>query len=149
MGRDAAVETIPADLLILFHLADEPSPRAHLGRVDWLLCGAVSRLRARGKFCGERGQRVLLAPGGKLRAQRVMVVGLGRRGDAGLTALARLSYDVARATLDLGCGQIALDLPWRAFPQEPRERVRRAFMEGFVAELRRGRSAPADVTVLP
>jgi hypothetical protein len=145
----AAVETVPADVLVMFHLADEPAPRGRLGRVDWLLCGAVSRLRARGKFRGERGRRVLLVGGGKLRTGLVMVVGLGPRGDGGLTALYRLSYEVAQAILDLRCGGIALDVPCRAFPQEPPEHVRRAFLEGFLAELGRGRpDTPIQVTLL-
>jgi len=145
----AAVETVPADLLVLFHVADEPAPRGRLGRVDWLLCGAVSRLRARGRFRGERGRRVLLVGGGQLRAGLVMVVGLGPRGDGGIPALYRLSYEVAEAILELRCGSIALDLPCRAFPHEPPDRVRRAFLEGFLAELQRGRpSPPVEVTLL-
>ncbi len=146
----APVESVPADVLVLFHVPEEPAPRGRLGRVDWLLCGAVSRLRARGKFGGERGQRVLLMPNGKLRAERVLVVGLGRRGDFGLDALYRLSYDVAQAVLDLRCNAVALDLPGTAGPQESRQRNRQAFLEGFLAELQRGRhgAAPVQVTLL-
>jgi hypothetical protein len=146
----APVESVPADLLVLFHVADEPAPRGRLGRVDWLLCGAVSRLRVRGRFHGERGERVLLVPNGKLRAARVLVVGVGRRDDFGLNALYRLSYDVAQAILDLRCDAVALDVPAAGGPQESPERIRQAFLEGFLAELQRGRrGAPAiQVTLL-
>lgn len=145
----APVEAVGTDLLVLFHLEDEPAPRGRLGRVDWLLCGAVSRLRARGKFRGERGGRALLLADASLQADRVLVVGLGRRADCTLNHLYRISYEAAQAVLDLGADAIVLDVPARAFFHEPPDRVRRAFLEGFLAELKRGRpEAALQVSVL-
>jgi leucyl aminopeptidase len=145
----ARVEAVPADLLLFFQLEDEPAARGRLGRVDWLLCGALARLRARRKFAGERGGHVLLTSAGKLRAERVLIVGLGRREALTLNALYRLSYDVARAVLQLGSDSLAVEPPCRAFPQDPPGRIRRAFLEGFLAELRRGRpESPIQTTIL-
>jgi hypothetical protein len=59
--------------------------------------------------------------------------------DFSKTAFYRLSYQAAQILLDLGCTRIALDLPYRLFPQEPPEKIRRDFLEGFTAELQRGR----------
>jgi hypothetical protein len=145
----APVEAISGELLVLFHLEDEPVPRGRLGRADWLCCGALSRLRARGKFRGERGTVALLSTAGKLRADRLLVMGLGRRADLGVHALYRLSYQLAQAVLDLHCDRIALELPVRVFPAQPPERIRHALLEGFLAELGRGRpAAPFAVTIL-
>jgi hypothetical protein len=93
---------------------------------------------------------VLLVPDGKLQAARVLVVGLGPRGDFGLNALYRLSYEVARAILDLGSDTVALDLPGAAGSHESPGRLRQAFLEGFLAELERGRHGrpPIQVTLL-
>jgi len=151
-ASDAAdrIEDVRTEVLILFHPSDEPAPRERLGRLDWILLSAVSRLRARGKFSGERGQSVLLAPDGKIKAERILVMGLGERTDLSWTAYYRLSYQTARTVLDLRCSRIVLDLPYRAFPQESPERVRRAFLEGFAAELARGRpEVEFAVSVLP
>jgi hypothetical protein len=42
-----------------------------------------------------------------------------------------------------------MEPPFRAFPQEAPARLRQAFLEGFLAELRRGRpDAPYSVTIL-
>jgi hypothetical protein len=143
------VEEIGAEILLLFHLEDEPAPRGRLGQVDWILCGAVSRLRARGKFAGERGTAALLSPGGKLKADRVLVVGLGRQADLSMVTLYRLAYQAAHTILHLGCTRVALEPPFRAFPRDAPLRVRQAFLEGFMAELRRGRpDAPFAITVL-
>ncbi len=144
-----SVEEIDAEVLILFHLEDEPAPRGRLGRVDWILCGSVSRLRARRKFAGERGATALLAPAGKLKAGRVLVVGLGHRADLSLVALYRLSYQAAQAILNLRCTHVAMEPPFRVFPREAPLHVQQTFVEGFMAELRRGQpNAAFAVTVL-
>jgi Cytosol aminopeptidase family, N-terminal domain len=144
------LEEVPADILVLFHLADEPAPRGRLGRVDWILGSAVSRLRARGKFAGERGASALLSPNHKIKAERILVCGLGHQADLSMPALYRLSYQAAHTILNLRCVTIALELPFRAFPLSPPHRIRHAFLEGFQAELRRGRpDAPFAITLLP
>ncbi len=134
------LEEIRTDVLVLFHPEDEPAPRGRLGRLDWMLLGALARLRARGKFTGARGTSALLSPNQKVKAERILVMGVGRRADLSMTAIYRLSYDTARTVLDLRCSRISLDLPCRLLPQESAEKLRHAFLEGFVAELKRGRS---------
>jgi len=134
----AALEEVPADVLVFFDLADEPVPRGRLGRVDWILLSAISRLRVREKFAAERGSSILLSSEGKFAAAWVLVVGLGRRADLTISALYRLSYQAAETVLRLRQPRIALDLPLRGFPTEPPVRIRKAFLEGFLAELRRG-----------
>lgn len=133
------LESLRTEVLVLFQAEDEPAPRGRLGRLDWILLSPLSRLRARGKFFGARDSHALLAPGQKVKAQRVLVIGVGCRVDFSMTAFYRLSYQTARAVLDLGCSQIVLDLPFRMFPHEPPDKLRRAFLEGFAAELERGR----------
>ena len=135
------LEEIGAEVLVLFHLEDEPAPRGRLGQVDWILCGALSRLRARGKFAGECGRIALLSPEGKLKTDKVLVIGLGHQVELSAIALYRLSYQAAQAVLHLGCTRIALEPPFRAFPDEVPARVRHAFLEAFLAELRRGQPA--------
>ncbi len=143
------LDEIPAEVLVLFHLEDEPAPRGRLGWVDWILGSVVSRLRARGKFAGERGSTALLSTDSKLRAERILLLGLGSRHDLSLSALYRLSYQAAQTILNLRCTRIVLDIPVRAFPQQSPERIRRAFLEGFTAELQRGRpGAPFSLTLL-
>jgi hypothetical protein len=135
----APVEEIGAEILVLFHLEDEPAPRGRLGQVDWILCGAISRLRTRGKFAGERGATALFSPNGKFKVNMILVVGLGRQADLSMVALYRLSYQAAHTILRLGCTRVAMEPPFRAFSREAPTRIRQAFLEGFLAELRRGR----------
>ena len=143
------IEEIDAEVLVLFHLEDELAPRGRLGQVDWILCGAVSRLRAQGKFAVEQGATALLVPAGKLKVRSILVVGLGRRADLSLVALYRLSYQAAQAVLNLRCTHVAMEPPVRAFPPEAPVHVQQTFLEGFVAELHRGQpDASFAVTLL-
>jgi len=146
----APLEEIAAEVLVCFHLADEPAPRGRLGRVDWLLLSPLSRLLVRGKFAADRGASLLLASAGKLKTDWVLVMGLGRQAELSMTGLYRLSYQTAETLLKLRHTRIALDLPLRGFPAEPPVRLREAFLEGFLAELRRGMPEAAfQVAVLP
>ncbi|HWT82402.1 MAG TPA: M17 family peptidase N-terminal domain-containing protein [Candidatus Acidoferrum sp.] len=146
---DQPIQDIEADILLLFHLQDELAPRGRLGQVDWILCGAVSRLRARGKFAGERGASALLVPNGKLKATRILVIGLGRQADLTVVSLYRSAYQAAQAILNLRCTHLAMEPPYRAFPAEAPASVQQTFIEGFLAELRRGQSgAPFVLTLL-
>ena len=74
---------IQGEVLVLFDLAEEPAPRGRLGWVDWVLLSPLSRLHARGRFAAGRGVSALLSPEGKLRVERVLVVGLGSPGGSG------------------------------------------------------------------
>ena len=142
------IQDIEADILLLFHLQDELAPRGRLGQVDWILCGAVSRLRARGKFAGERGASALLAPNGKLKAARILVVGLGHKADLSVVSLYRSAYQAAQAILNLRCTHLAMEPPYRAFPREAPASVQQTFIEAFLAELRRGQPEASFVLTL-
>lgn len=143
----ARLEDLRTEVLVFFDPEDEPAPRGRLGRVDWVLLSPLSRLRARGKWTGGRGTTTLLAPGRKLKVERVLVIGVGRRAEFSMTALYRLSYETARTVLNLQCRQIIVDLPFRLLTSEPSARIRQAFLEGFTAELTRGRPE-TDFSVL-
>jgi hypothetical protein len=118
--------------------------------VDWILCGALSRLRLRGKFAGERGAVALLSTEGKFKADRLLVVGLGHQADLSPVTLYRASYHAAEAVVRLCCTHVALEPPVRVFPREAAPRISQAFLEGFVAEWRRGTpEGPLAVTILP
>ena len=146
---DQPIQDIEADILLLFHLQDELAPRGRLGQVDWILCGAVSRLRAWGKFAGERGASALLVPNGKLKAARILVIGLGRQADLTVVSLYRSAYQAAQAIRNLHCTHLAMEPPYRAFPPEAPASVQQTFMENFLAELRRGQSdTPFILTLL-
>jgi len=142
------LEDLEGDALAFFQFSDVPSPRGHLGTVDWYLCGAVSRLQTSGRFSARRGSAALLTPGGKFRVDRILVLGLGPRKTMSLQDLYRSSYEAAGILANLRARTIHLDLPFQAFPRSNPTALRRNFLEGFLAEYQRLRGAPPDVHIL-
>lgn len=73
------LERSVVDLAVAGIFSDEFPLRGGAGRVDWRLCGLISDQILKGRICGDRGEAVLIPSTGQLRANRVMVLGLGAR----------------------------------------------------------------------
>ncbi len=104
-------ERAAADLAIAtFYESDRPL-RGEAGRADWRLCGLLSRLVAGPSLQGRLGEAALVHTGGRLRAPRLLLLGLGAPGGfSALDAKAAASEAVRRA-LALRVGSVALPLP--------------------------------------
>ena len=104
------IEEIPGDLLVLFHFEDIPVPRGSLGKVDWYLCGAVSRLSVDGKFTGALGTGALFHPAGKFQVQKILVFGLGPSSRLTLSALERATEQLQKIVSGLQVQETLLAL---------------------------------------
>ena len=114
-----SLERIDADLAVAGFFFDERPLRGPAGRADWRLCGAISDLVASGKLRGKLGEAVLVPSFGRLGADRVLLLGLGRRSsfragrarEAGAEAMGRgLGLRAARVAIApplLGTAQLA------------------------------------------
>ncbi|MBT4098994.1 MAG: leucyl aminopeptidase, partial [Gemmatimonadetes bacterium] len=77
--------------------------------VDKASGGQIRRVRDTGDFTGALGQTIVLYPEDRRRvtAQRIVVVGLGRRGNFDLESARRASAAVARRLQLLGVEQVS------------------------------------------
>jgi leucyl aminopeptidase len=133
---DLALETrkpteARADVLVLGRYADGRAP-AEIAAVDRALDGLLSRVLASEKFEGKPGQMSYFHTGGKLPAERILVVGLGphrrdakSRGD--VESVRRAASAAVRRARDLGGAVIAMFMPPNGL--SPRERAQ-AVVEG-------------------
>ncbi|HTI57038.1 MAG TPA: M17 family peptidase N-terminal domain-containing protein, partial [Verrucomicrobiae bacterium] len=133
---DLALETrkpveTRADVLVLGRHVGDGRPPAEVLAVDRALDGLLSKVSASEKFEGKPGQLVYVHTGGKIPADRVLVVGLGprrrerARGDA--EAVRRAASAAVRRARDLGAATAAVFVP--ADGLSPRERAQ-AIVEG-------------------
>ena len=105
------LERTRADVAAFYFFDSDRPLRGGAGRVDWRLCGQLSRLLIAGKLSGASGEAVLLQSGGGLTAPLAIGLGLGARNAFDAEACEALGADAARRALGLGARTLALPLP--------------------------------------
>jgi leucyl aminopeptidase len=93
MALDIAVRTervtgIQTPLLVLQHFQDDTEPRGAVAAVDEALGGLIARLMSRGDFRGKPEETLVVYPGDpEFPAERVLLVGIGKREDYAMQGL--------------------------------------------------------------
>ena len=93
------LEDQAADVLLLPHWEGEKAPAGDAAAINTILRGRLAPLLKSGEFSGRLGQVAILhvAPGERLKCQRVMLVGLGKRQEGSLEKLRRAMGCAAKA----------------------------------------------------
>ena len=94
---------------VSFH-ADERPLRDAAGLVDWRLCGQLSRLILQGTLTGQFGEKLLVHPGGRLVASRLLVLGAGRKASFHFPQLDQMLRDAFEALLRMRVASAAMPL---------------------------------------
>jgi hypothetical protein len=105
-----SIERVEADVAIVTFFSDDRPLRGSASRVDWRLCGRLSRLLRAERFAGDPGEAALFPTRGGLRAPMLIAAGLGpRRAFDGARCRAAAREAVDRA-LKLRAGAVVLAL---------------------------------------
>lgn len=104
-------ERIEADLAVAGFFLDERPLRGAAGRADWRLCGAITELVGRGRLRGKVGEATLVPSMGRLAAERVLLLGLGRRSSFRVGRARDTSIAVVERGLALGARAVVLAPP--------------------------------------
>jgi len=117
-----------------FFSADRPL-RGAAGRADWRLCGMLSALIAEGRLSGAEGEALLMPTFGRLRAPRLLVLGLGGSTRFGAAEVAGAARDAVSRLLDLRARSAVVSIPGEwigAVPARPAaEAVARGALEAL------------------
>lgn len=105
------LERTRADVAVFYFFDSDRPLRSGAGRVDWRLCGQISRLLIAGKLSGASGEAVLLQSGGGLMAPLAIGLGLGARNAFDAEACEALGADATRRALYVGARTLAIPLP--------------------------------------
>ena len=105
-----ALTDVAADALVVERHAGEARPGPEVARLDRALQGLLGRVMADERFEGRAGEVTAVHTGGRLRAARVIVVGLGRRGEVTAETLRRAAGAAARRARDLGAARVVFRL---------------------------------------
>ncbi len=98
-------------LLVLQHFERDLQPGGLAAEVDRRLGGAIARLLERGDFLGKKDETALLYPReGEIAAQRLLLVGVGKREDYVVERLRRAIGTAARTAEKIGVSELALSM---------------------------------------
>ena len=115
--KNAKLETVRTDAAVLTIIEGEKlGPVA--ARVDKALGGMVGKLIKRGEFTAKAGSVCLLYPEGKIAAERLIVIGLGKRADLTLDRLRLAAGKAAAVGRGAGVKNIALAAEGSSFAPE-------------------------------
>ena len=122
---DAATRQTPLLAVPVF----EGEPDAALSALDQALGGAVASLRQRGDLRGKEGETLVLYPEGKLPAERLLLIGIGKADAVTAERLRRAGGTAAKQAAKLRAASLAVALPASALPAGE---AARALAEGAV-----------------
>lgn len=121
------LHAISADLLAVGVYEDAKLERGPLAGIDKALHGALGKLAARDEFKGKKDQTLMVDTLGQLPAQRVLVVGLGKREALTPSDLRVVAARAAREANGAKGRTLAI-----ALPEAPDANTARALGEGMV-----------------
>jgi hypothetical protein len=103
-----ALERSKVDLAVAGFFSDELPLRGGAGRVDWRLCGLVSGQILEGRISGASNEALLVPSAGQLRANRVLVLGLGPRAEYHLQQIGESVEQAVSRALALASPSLAM-----------------------------------------
>ncbi len=108
-----ALDELDNRCLVLTFFADDRPLRGLTGRVDWRLCGQLSRLMISDFVDGHFCEAMLTPLGGRLPFERLLLVGMGRRSDFGPERFEEICRFCFGALARMGVNDFAMSLPGR------------------------------------
>lgn len=101
--------TVPTDAVAVGFFEDVRPLKGAAGALDWLLCGALSRLVQDRRVRGALGEVALLTSSGKVPAGKVFLFGLGSREASAPESLQSAARAVAAGLAGAGVRQAVMD----------------------------------------
>ncbi len=135
VGDAESLARVGADVAVAGFFRDERPLRGGAGLADWRLCGFLSRLLVAARAQGELGEAVLTTTHGRLRAPRLLLIGLGPRARYGADAHRTAVERAVDRLLELGAGSAAVDLPPLGGAEPTIEAIAEGIVEGACAAL--------------
>jgi leucyl aminopeptidase len=118
--KTGALAEASADVLVVERYAGESRLPPESGRVDRALDGLLARALAEERFEGRLGETTQLHTAGRLTAKRVVVVGMGPRGEVKAETVRRAAAAALRRARDLGARTVATSLLGGRLPARAR-----------------------------
>lgn len=117
--RQTEATRVETPLLVLQKFYRDDAPTGVAGEVDRLLGGKIARVIERGDFQGRKEENLLLYPAsGELPAERVLLLGAGKREDYTVETLREMVGAAIRKAQEMGVSRLSMDLDFRSYLSE-------------------------------
>jgi len=103
------VRTVRTEALIVGCYEDVRPLKGLAGELDWLLCGALSRLLLKKNILGSLGDVALLTSQGKVPAAKIFLIGLGQRQTLSAAAVQSAARNAVASAVSAGVRQAAME----------------------------------------
>lgn len=126
------IRKIEAEALVVGCYEDVRPLKGVAGELDWLLCGALSRLFIAGRFRGALGDCALTTTRGKIRIRKLFLIGMGPQGRFSGDTIRSFARTVANGLLNAGVTRAVVEyVPFSGQEDDSRLRaIREGFREG-------------------
>lgn len=125
------VEEVAGELaaVALFESKKMPTRPSSLRRINGALHGVVESLFEDKEFTGKKGQITILRTHGRMKAKRIMLIGLGEKKKFNVDLLRKTVGSVALKAQDMNLSEIAMELPEEIL-STPVDRLAEALVTG-------------------
>ena len=114
-----SLDELQTEVIVLPFFSDERPLRGAAGLVDWRLCGALSRKVMAGYLDGRFGEKAFVAAPEKLKAEALLLFGLGQSTAFDRVVAEKASTAIAQALRDAELSTAAIALPGRSMDLLP------------------------------
>lgn len=130
--KHGRAEAEAAEVMVLLQFEGEPALRDEAAAIDRALGGALRRLIKGGEFTGKANQTAVFHTQGKIPAQRVLLVGLGKKKEMRLDVVRQAMGSAAKRVRQLSAGSFHAVLPGLGVPRTAPAQVTQVMVEGAV-----------------
>jgi leucyl aminopeptidase len=113
------LDDLVTDLIVAPIFEDDRPPQGIAGLIDWRLNGFLSKAILNGAIVGMKGEHVLLPLSQRLPARRLLLIGLGKRGDFSLAEARHVAYKIGKTLKGLNALDAAIGMPPCKDEREP------------------------------
>lgn len=133
--KTGRIDQEAAEVIILSHFEGDLTLQGETAAVDKALGGQIKNVLASGEFSGKPNQLLLLHIQGKISVRRVLLVGLGKKKDAGLEQVRQAMGTAARYVRDLSLKSFSTVIHGRGLARGGMREAAQAVVEGSLLGL--------------
>jgi len=97
--------------IVLLLFKDEKPLKGACGLADWRMNGGISSFIMNGAICGESDELVLIDPGGRIKSEKILLVGMGKSSCFREDHLSRAARDATVQLVKIGIKKFVIAVP--------------------------------------